>query len=94
MHLEILLRIPGGASAVMPGVWGWVGAVSCLIAYLLLSLKKLKPHGFVYPLLNVIGGAGLTYSAIYSADYPNIIINILWATIAFTSFFLNGKKEA
>lgn len=72
---------------------GWVGAVACLAAYLLLSLKKIKAHGLMYPILNVIGGIGLTYSAVYSADYPNIIINILWATIAITSFFLNAKKE-
>jgi hypothetical protein len=72
---------------------GWVGAAACLVAYLLLSLKKIRAHGLLYPVLNVIGGIGLTYSAVYSADYPNIIINILWATIALTSFFLNAKKE-
>lgn len=47
----------------------------------------------MYPLLNIIGGAGLTYSAVFSADYPNIIINVLWAIIALTSFFLNAKQE-
>lgn len=77
----------------LASIFGWVGAVSCLVAYLLLALKKIKAHGLLYPLLNLVGGAGLTYIAIFSADYPNIIINILWATIAFTSFFLNVKKE-
>lgn len=74
-------------------IFGWVGALSCLIAYLLLAFKKLKAHGRMYPLLNIIGGAGLTYSAVFSADYPNIIINVLWAIIALTSFFLNAKQE-
>jgi hypothetical protein len=74
-------------------IFGWMGALSCLVAYLLLALKKLKAHGLMYPLLNVMGGVGLTYSAVLSADYPNIIINILWATIAIFSIFLNAKKE-
>jgi hypothetical protein len=77
----------------LASIFGWVGALCCLVGYLLLALKKLKAHGLMYPLLNIIGGIGLTYSAVFSADYPNIIINILWATIAFISFFLNAKKE-
>jgi hypothetical protein len=93
MHLETLLKIETTLSRDIATVLGWVGAIACLVAYLLLSLKKLKAHGLLYPILNVIGGIGLTYSAIYSDDYPNIIINILWATIALTSFFLNVKKE-
>jgi hypothetical protein len=93
MHLEPILRIPANVSRDIAALLGWVGAAACLVAYLLLSLKKLKAHGLLYPILNVIGGIGLTYSAIFSDDYPNIIINILWATIALTSFFLNAKKE-
>jgi hypothetical protein len=93
MHLETLLSISANVSKDIAEVLGWVGAIACLVAYLLLSMKKLKAHGLLYPILNVIGGIGLTYSAIFSNDYPNIIINILWATIAFTSFFLNAKKE-
>ena len=77
----------------LASIFGWLGAVSCLVAYLLLVLKKVKAHGLMYPLLNIIGGAGLTYSAVFSADYPNIIINILWAALALISFFLNAKKE-
>ena len=77
----------------LASIFGWLGAVSCLVAYLLLVLKRVKAHGLMYPLLNIIGGGGLTYSAIFSADHPNIIINILWAALAFISFFLNAKKE-
>ncbi len=63
-------------------IMGWVGAVAYLVAYLLLSIGKLKSDKPFYHVLNVIGAAGLITDAISLNDYPNLVVNSLWALIA------------
>lgn len=60
---------------------GWIGTAAYLIAYLLLSMGKLRADRKIYHLLNILGAIGLTYNAIALKDYPNIIVNIAWAVI-------------
>lgn len=71
----------------LPSVAGWVGTLSYLLAYLLLSTNKLKVSQRTYHLLNIAGALGLTCNALMLNDYPNIIVNISWALIAGWAIF-------
>lgn len=73
-----ILFIGKNTSAVL----GWAGSIAYLLAYLLLSLNKLKQDHKAYHYLNIAGAIGLTLNAIFLQDYPNVIVNIAWAVIA------------
>jgi hypothetical protein len=73
--------------------FGWVGTISYLIAYLLLSINKLKSTQKIYHLLNIVGATGLTYNALVLNDYPNVIVNIVWATIALIAIVVIVRRK-
>ena len=64
---------------------GWVGAISFVVAYFLLSLKVLSADSVTYHSLNVIGGLCLVINSIYLHDSPNFFVNIVWMGIALYS---------
>jgi hypothetical protein len=72
---------------------GWIGTFSYLFAYFLLSINKLKVHQKIYHVLNIFGAIGLTYNALFLNDYPNVIVNIVWAIIALCAIFLIGRQK-
>ena len=72
---------------------GWVGTFSYLIAYLLLSVGKLKANKDLYHILNILGAIGLTYNAVALSDYPNVIVNIAWAVIALWAIVLIRRRR-
>lgn len=78
----------------LSSVLGWVGSISYLLAYFLLTINKLKSNHKLYHLLNVIGAIGLTYHGLFLSDYPNVIVNVAWAVIGIsTIFFLWTRKQ-
>jgi hypothetical protein len=60
---------------------GWLGTLAYIVAYLLLSLGKLKAEQKAYHLLNILGALGLIVNAIHLKDYPNIVVNTVWFAI-------------
>ena len=76
-----------------PSISGWMGTISYLVAYLLLSLNKIKADQKIYHVLNVLGALGLTYNAVSLRDFPNIIVNVVWGIIAFGAILLIIRKK-
>jgi hypothetical protein len=74
-------------------VLGWIGSFSYVLAYLLLSLNKLKSDQRLYHVLNIVGAVGLTVNAIFFQDYPNVIVNVFWGMIALMAILLIGRKK-
>jgi len=72
---------------------GWIGTFAYLIAYLLLSTGKLKGDQKLYHMLNIMGAIGLTYNAVALSDYPNVIVNIVWAVIAVWAILLIQRRK-
>lgn len=60
---------------------GWVGAVMYILAYLLLTLGRLRSDSILYHFLNVLGAIGLIANAFHFNDYPNVVTNLLWLGI-------------
>ncbi|MBT31657.1 MAG: hypothetical protein CMO01_18530 [Thalassobius sp.] len=61
--------------------FGWVGAISFILAYFLLSINKLTANSLIYQILNVIGGLCLTLNALNLNDAPALITNAVWMFI-------------
>lgn len=74
-------------------VLGWLGTISYLLAYLLLTMQRLKADQPVYHLLNVVGAIGLTVNAIYYTDLPNVVVNVFWGIIGVMAILLLLKKK-
>ena len=63
-------------------VIGWVGATALLVAYAMLSHKKLEADSSTYQLLNVSGSILLAANTIFYGSYPSTFVNLIWAGIA------------
>lgn len=61
---------------------GWIGAALVIIAYFLVSTKKLPPTSVTYQLMNLIGALGVGINVFTQKAYPSLAIQIMWAAIA------------
>lgn len=72
---------------------GWIGMFLMILAYFLLSYKKLESNSLNYNLLNLFGGVGVLISAFYSKLWPVVALNIFWSGIAIFSICKNMKNK-
>jgi len=61
---------------------GWIGALSLLAAYALVSMRKLEGDSLVYQLLNMMGGAFLIVNSFHYKAFPSVAVNVVWIGIA------------
>jgi hypothetical protein len=61
---------------------GWAGAAFLLVAYALISSKKLEADSTRYQLLNIVGSLFLVANTIFYRAYPSSFVNVIWAGIA------------
>jgi hypothetical protein len=64
---------------------GWAGAAFLLVAYAMISAKKLDADSTAYQLLNIIGSLFLVANTIFYRAYPSSFVNVIWAGIAVLS---------
>ena len=64
---------------------GRTGAALLLVAYAMVSSKKLEVDSTVYQLLNIIGSVFLVVNTIFYRAYPSSFVNVIWAWIAIFS---------
>jgi hypothetical protein len=68
---------------------GWTGSVLYLIAYALVSLKKVEGDSILYQGMNIIAGILLVIYTIYLGAYATTALNAVWAVIG---IFTLGRK--
>ena len=61
---------------------GWAGAVALLIAYALISFKRLEGDSTTFQCLNIGGSVLLAANTIFYGSYPSTFVNLIWAGIA------------
>jgi hypothetical protein len=61
---------------------GWVGAISVLVAYVLVLNGVIDGDGFWNAFLNLVGAIGIITIAIIKKVVQSIVLNIIWAVIA------------
>ena len=64
---------------------GWLGAALLLVAYAMISSKRLEADSTAYQLLNIIGSLFLVANTIFYQAYPSSFVNVIWAGIAIFS---------
>ncbi len=61
---------------------GWAGAAALLIAYAMVSSKKLEGNSTAYQFLNIVGSFLLAANTIFYRAYPSSFVNLIWMGIA------------
>ena len=75
--------------AIIVDVLGWVGTVLYLVAYALVSVKKVEGDSFLYQGINIVAGILLVINTFYWRAYPSLGLNAAWIGIA---LFTLGRK--
>jgi len=65
---------------------GWLGAAVLLLAYALVSFKKMKPDSGYYQLMNAGGSAFLIVNTLYYRAIPSAFVNLIWIFIAIAAY--------
>ena len=64
---------------------GWAGAAALLVAYAMVSSKKLEGDSTAYQFLNIVGSLLLAINTISYGAYPSSFVNMIWIGIAIFS---------
>jgi hypothetical protein len=65
---------------------GWLGAALLLLAYALVSFRRLRPDSAPYQSLNVVGSCLLVVNTVYNHAYPSAVVNLVWIVIAIVAY--------
>lgn len=60
---------------------GWVGAVTCLVAYVLVSRGRWAPTSGRYQAANLVSGLLMGLVAATSGVWPSVATNAVWAVV-------------
>ncbi len=75
---------------------GWLGTAALLLAYGLVSTRRLAGDSVPYQALNLVGGALVLINSFYHGAMPSVAVNVFWIAIgvfALSRAFL-GQKSA
>ena len=67
---------------VLVDVAGWAGVASLLLAYALVSTRRVEGDAAAYQLLNLAGSGLLLINSFYHGAYPSVGVNVAWIGIA------------
>ena len=73
---------------------GWLGAAALLVAYAMVSHKKLEGDSATYQLLNISGSILLAANTIFYGSYPSTFVNLIWAGIAVFSIVTRKRLQS
>jgi hypothetical protein len=62
-------------------VVGWLGVVVLLLAYWMVSTKRMEGSGIAFQLLNIAGAAALIVNSLYYGALPSVGVNVAWIAI-------------
>ncbi|MCL4804563.1 MAG: hypothetical protein KJ046_09710 [Anaerolineae bacterium] len=86
MNVELLIEIGG-----------WIGTAALLLAYGLVSTRRLAGDSAIYQALNLVGGALILINSFYHGAMPSVVVNIFWVAIGLFALgraFQRKGKEA
>jgi hypothetical protein len=70
---------------------GWLGAGSLLVAYGMISSRKMEADSTSYQVLNIVGSILLVANTMFYRAYPSSFVNLIWAGIAVFRWRRDGK---
>lgn len=60
---------------------GWTGAISAVVAYGLVTMKRISPDSLTFQGLNIVGAGLLSVSASVHSAWPSAVVNVIWVAI-------------
>lgn len=60
---------------------GWTGAIATVIAYGMVTAKRISPDSLVFQGLNIVGAGLLSISASTYGAWPSAVVNVIWVAI-------------
>jgi hypothetical protein len=62
-------------------VVGWLGVVVLLLAYGMVSTRRMEGSGIAFQLMNIGGAAALIVNSYYYGALPSVGVNVAWIAI-------------
>ncbi|HMB24768.1 MAG TPA: hypothetical protein VKP08_18115 [Anaerolineales bacterium] len=76
-------------SKLLIDILGWTGSILYLLAYALVSAKKVEGDSLVYQGMNIVAGVLLVVYTLALGAYATTSLNAVWAAIG---LFTLGRK--
>jgi hypothetical protein len=73
---------------------GWVGAALLLLAYALVSSRRLAGDSVRFQLLNLSGGVLLAANSAYHGALPSVAVNAVWIAIGLAALLRARRQRA
>jgi hypothetical protein len=73
---------------------GWTGSAAVLLAYGLVSARRVQSDSVAYQVLNMVGSVCLLSNTIYWGAYPSSFVNIVWTGIALFALMGVARRRA
>lgn len=68
-------------SSLLIEIGGWIGTAALLLAYGLVSTRKLAGDSVPYQVLNLIGGVLVLINSFAHGAMPSVAVNVFWIAI-------------
>lgn len=82
-----------GEVSIMIDIIGWIGAISLLVAYLLISNGKLAAKTYAYQGLNLLGSVCLIINSYSYGTIPLVALNTTWLLIGLNTVRVLIKEQ-
>jgi hypothetical protein len=66
---------------ILINILGWMGSITYLLAYALVSAKKTQGDSVLYQSMNIIAGIFLVIYTLILEAYATMALNAVWASI-------------
>lgn len=80
------------SNTIIINILGWTGVVGLLLAYVLVSTRKVEGDSTLYQALNLAGSALLVLNSLHFGAYPSVGVNAVWICIAVFAL-IRGQKS-
>jgi hypothetical protein len=71
---------------------GWGGTALLLLAYYLVSTRRIEGDSALYQVLNILGALMLISNSAYFGAYPSVGVNVAWIGIALLTLARRPQK--
>jgi hypothetical protein len=73
---------------------GWIGAIALVVAYGLVSTRRVDGDAVLFQSLNLFGSALLIVNTAYYGAYPSAALNVVWGGVALHTLWARGRPAS
>ena len=73
-------------------ILGWIGTFLIILAYILVSNKKVEGNSTSYQVMNLFGALGVGINVLYQRAWPAVALEVIWIVIAVV-ILVKAKKK-